>query len=181
MPKLTTPSLLVLTLALGTLAGCSSTPTAPVLNISAPSAKTSMMSVKSLNLKDKRANKSLSVINGVESPSDPQLSNKLQKWLNDSITINQNGRLNLDFNLLSYGSFIDQQTMQFTAESMMEWQVMITGENGYSWKKTYQTTINQEGPLKMGNDDIESHLNKMATKLLGITLNDGEFKGALSR
>ena len=168
-----------------TLTACSSSPTTPILNFASSQtsaqAKTSMMSVKQVRLMDQRQNKALSVINGVNSPVDPNLTNKLQNWLTSSIQTNPNGRLNIDINLLSYASYVNQATMNFTAESMMEWQVLVTGKDGYSWKKTYQTTINQEGPLKMGNSDIETHLNKMASKLLNMTLNDSDFKTALTQ
>ena len=188
MPKrVLTAQTLLLSLVM-TLTGCSSAPTTPVLSFKQQQVNnvtTSLMSVKEITLSDKRKNKALSVINGVNSPADPKLDDKLQYWLNSSIQTNPNGRLSLEVNLLSYASFVNQETMKFTAESMMEWQIKLKGENragaDYEWKKTYQTTINQDGPLKMGSSDIETHLNKMASKLLATTLNDPEFKKGLNQ
>lgn len=139
-----------------------------------------LMSVKKASVEDIRANKTLAVVNGEETPANPKLVSQLNTWLNDSVSVNPRGRLELKIKIINYATYVMQGTMQFEAESVMEWQVELTGKKGFSWIKKYQTTIKQDGPLNMDKSEIEIHLNKMANTLLSRTLEDPEFNTALS-
>jgi uncharacterized lipoprotein YajG len=140
----------------------------------------SLMSVKQAQVVDIRSEKTLAVVNGEKTPANPELESQLTKWLKNSVTVNPRGRLDLTIEIVNYATYIMQGTMQFEAESVMEWQVNLVGNNGFSWKKKYQTTIKQDGPMNMDKSEIEIHLNKMANTLLSRTLEDPEFNTALN-
>ncbi|MBU2882558.1 YajG family lipoprotein [Psychrosphaera sp. B3R10] len=165
---------------IGFLSACITPTSQPMLIFPDTIINKPMMSVKSATVVDSRSNKTLAVINKVDTPPNPNLESQLTTWLNDSVTVNPRGRLDFTVEILNYATYVMQGTMQFEAESVMEWQAKITGENGFSWIKNYQTTIKQDGPLNMDKSEIEIHLNKMANTLLSRTLEDPEFNAALS-
>ena len=161
--------------------GCTTSLNEPLLVFPEVAAKTPLMSVSSIKVNDLRDNKTLAIINGEAAPANPELTKVLTDWLNASIGTSPRGRLSMEVNLLSYASYVKQDAMHFTTESVMEWQVQINGPRGYNWNKPYQATINQTGAMAMSKREIEAHLNKMAATLLNRTLKDMEFKGALSQ
>lgn len=136
------------------------------------------MSVKSIQFNDLRTNKALAVINGDNLPLTKDLVSVMQDWLSSSIETNQNGTKELTVNLLSFGSFIKQETVSFSMESVLEWEFKLESKRG-SWTKSYQTTMSEEGPLSADNTIVERHLNKLATVLLEKSLNDPEFNKAI--
>ena len=162
------------------LNGCSTPLSAPMLIFPDVTGKTPLMSVRSIKVRDVRDNKALAVINGEAAPATPDLTTTLENWLNESISVNRNGRLSLDINIQNYASYVKQDAMHFNAESMMAWQVQLSDDKGFSWTKPYQSTINQTGAMTMSKREIEAHLNKMANNLLRETLKDPEFQSALS-
>ena len=125
------------------ISGCTTTLDKPMLVFPEVQNKTPLMSVNSVKLNDLRTKKTLAVINGEAAPSNPELAKNLTEWLNASIGTNPRGRLAMEVNLLNYTSYVKQDAMHFTTESVMEWQVAVLGPNGYSWKKPYQATMNQ--------------------------------------
>lgn len=170
----------ILALMVSLISACITPTNQPMLVFPDTIIQKPLMSVKRAKVVDVREDKSLAVVNGEKTPPNPNLETQLTKWLNKSVTVNPRGRLDLTINIVSYGTYVLQGTMQFEAESVMEWQVELTGKNGYSWKKKYQTTIKQDGPLNMDKSEIEIHLNKMANTLLSRTLEDPQFNQALT-
>lgn len=161
------------------LSGCASTNSSPV--IVAPQTldeKKELLSIKNIKLVDSRQNKALGTINGKALPINKDTLETLELWLNDSTTLNPFGSKTLQLDLQNYGSFIKQESMSFTIESVLNWQITLSTENK-TWKKSYQTTMTEQGPLSADNAIIEKHLNLLASKLLNKTFEDEEFNEAL--
>lgn len=161
------------------IVGCASTEQKPI--IIAPDAlasKVELMSVKEIAVVDERKVKALGIINGKSLPTNSLMVPSVKDWLTKSFTINPYGSKQLEVALVDYASHVKQETMTFNIESVLNWRVKLTDKNG-SWVKSYQSTINEEGPLTADNAIIEKHLNGLATKLLEKTLEDDEFKQAL--
>ncbi|MUH73059.1 YajG family lipoprotein [Psychrosphaera haliotis] len=70
--------------------------------------------------------------------------------------------------------------MSFESEAVLEWTVTLESANR-TWKKSYQTGINQDGPMKFSQEDVTKNMNLMLSTLLERTLQDEEFQKALSR
>lgn len=179
--KLAQTAFALMTLGAATflLGGCASTQDGPLLIAPEVQQQHRLMPVAEVKLVDKRTNKALAVINKQDKIEGDKLPAQLQNWLDNSIHTASLGRKTLNFNLLNYTSFISQETLSFTAESMMEWQVEIKSKNR-TWTKTYQSTINEEGPLKKDRSSIEATLKRMAHSLLQQTMTDPEFTQAIA-
>lgn len=161
-----------------TLVACATNVATPVIVAPTKSVEKELMSVKKITLVDKRSNPALAIVNGKNMPINKQLVSTLNNWLNDSIGTNRNGSKEMTISLISYASYVKQESFSFNLESVIEWQVKLDAENS-TWTKSYQTTMNEEGPLKADNSIIEKHLNKIAEKLLDRTLSDSEFEQAV--
>jgi uncharacterized lipoprotein YajG len=161
-----------------TLAACATNQSSPVVVSPKNVPEKELMTVKKVELVDLRKNKALAIVNGKNMSANTDFVTKLNTWLNNSIDTNPYGSKNITFNLLSYASYVKQESISFQLESVMEWQVKIDSKNT-SWTKSYQTTMQEEGPLMADNSIIEKHLNKLAEKLLNRSLNDGEFEQAV--
>lgn len=159
------------------LVACASNSVSPILVAPAKVKQKELMSVNKVTLVDTRKSPALAVVNGKEMPVSKQLVSKLNTWLNNSISTNPSGKKEMTINLLSYASYVKQESFSFNLESVIEWQVKLEGKSS-TWTKSYQTTMNEEGPLKADNSIIEKHLNKIAEKLLTRTLSDAEFEQA---
>lgn len=160
------------------ITACANNHTKPVVIAPEKTVNKQYMSIQSLTFKDKRTNKALAVINGKNQPLNKELINVMQEWLASSIEVNPNGSKSLTVNLLSFGSFIKQETVSFSMESVLEWELKLESKKG-SWTKSYQTTMNEEGPLTADNTIVERHLNKLTTVLLEQSLDDPEFNQAV--
>lgn len=172
--------LIIIALFAGLVSACITPTTEPMLVFPDTINSKQLMTVKQAKVTDSRSEKTLAVINGEKTPANPKLESQLTKWLNSSVTVNPRGRLDLEIKIVSYGTYVMQGTMQFEAESVLEWQVELTGKNGFTWLKKYQTMIKQDGPMNMDKSEIEIHLNKMANTLLSRVVEDPEFNAALN-
>lgn len=159
------------------LVACASTSLETIIVAPKTAKQQELMSVNKITLVDNRSRAALAVVNGKAMPVNKQVISKLNTWLNDSINTNQNGSKEMTVSLLSYASYVKQESFKFNLESVIEWQVKLESKNS-TWTKSYQTTMNEEGPLKADNSIIEKHLNKIAEKLLERTLADSEFNQA---
>ena len=159
------------------LVACASNSVSPIVVAPTKAKEKELMSVNKITLVDSRKSPALAIVNGKDMPVDKQVISKLNTWLNDSINTNQNGSKEMTISLLSYASYVKQESFSFNLESVIEWQVKLESKNS-TWTKSYQTTMNEEGPLKADNSIIEKHLNKIAEKLLDRTLADAEFTKA---
>ena len=168
--------LLILTVISG-LYACANQPK-PVVIAPEQTINKQYMSIKAIEFNDLRKDKALAVINGKGLPPTKELVAVMQQWLSSSIEVNQNGTKTLTVDLLSFGSFIKQETMSFSMESVLEWQLKLESKKG-SWTKSYQTTMTEEGPLTADNTIVERHLNKLTTILLEQSVNDPEFNQAI--
>lgn len=160
-----------------TLVACASHTTAPVIVAPAKSVEKQLMSVNKVVLVDKRSNPALAVVNGKAHPVNNKLVSTLNTWLNQAITTNVNGSKTMTVELVSYASYVKQESFSFNLESVIEWQVKLESKNR-TWTKSYQTTMNEQGPLQADNSIIEKHLNSIAAQLLKRTLSDSEFTQA---
>ena len=104
----------------------------------------------------------------------------LKPWLAQVIQTNPNAGKALTFNVLNAASYVKQYSMSYEAESIMEWQVRLENPTS-SWTKTYQTGINQSGPMLIEQDEVSNNLNSMLKTLLERTLKDPEFQKALNQ
>lgn len=161
-----------------TLVSCASSTATPVIVAPTKSIEKELMSVNNITLVDSRKSPALAVVNGKEQPVSKQLVSKLNAWLNDAIGTSPNGSKKMTVSLLSYASYVKQESLSFDLESVIEWQVKLESKNS-TWTKSYQTTMNEEGPLTADNSIIEKHLNQIAEKLLVRTLSDQEFEQAV--
>lgn len=161
-----------------TLVACASNVATPIIVAPVKSAKKELMSVSKVTLVDKRSAPALAIINGKKMPVNNQLTSILNTWLNESIGTAQYGSKEMTVSLMSYASYVKQESFSFNLESVIEWQVKLESKSG-TWTKSYQTTMNEEGPLKADNSIIEKHLNKIAEKLLERTVTDSEFEKAV--
>lgn len=168
---------LSLLLALTVTACATNAPTPIVIAPDASVAK-DLVKVVKIEVNDLRAKQPLAFINGKAMPMNNDLLPNLEKWLAKSIDTNPLGYKTLSVNLLSYASYIKQETVSFNIESVLEWQIKVESE-GTTWTKSYQSTINEEGPLSADNSIIEKHLNKLASSLLQRTLADPELEQAV--
>lgn len=169
---------LLILVVLGNLYACANNQPKPVVIAPEQTINKQLMSVKSINFADQRVKKALAVINGEQLPLTKNLNTVMQEWLASSIEINPNGTKALSVNLLTFGSFIKQETMSFSMESVLEWELKLESKKG-TWTKSYQTTMTEEGPLSADNTIVERHLNKLTTVLLEQSLNDPEFNQAI--
>jgi len=160
------------------LYACANNKAKPVVIAPEQTINKQYMSVKAVEFNDQRKNKALAVINGKSLPLTKDLPATMKEWLTNSIEVNQYGTKVLTVNLLSFGSFIKQETMSFSMESVLEWQLKLESKKG-SWTKSYQTTMTEEGPLSADNTIVERHLNQLTTVLLEQSLNDPEFNQAI--
>lgn len=160
-----------------TLVACATNVATPVIVAPTKSADKELMSVNKVTLVDKRSSPALAIVNGKAMPINQQLVSTLNTWLNDAIGTSPNGSKEMTISLISYASYVKQESFSFNLESVIEWQVKLESKNS-TWTKSYQTTMNEEGPLKADNSIIEKHLNKIAEKLLDRTLSDSEFEQA---
>lgn len=161
-----------------TLVACATNVATPVIVAPTKSTEKELMSVSKVALVDKRSSPALAIVNGESMPIDKQLVPTLNKWLNEAIGTSRNGSKEMTISLASYASYVKQESFSFNLESVIEWQVKVEGKNS-TWTKSYQTTMNEEGPLKADNSIIEKHLNRIAEKLLDRTLTDAEFEKAV--
>lgn len=169
--------LLILTV-ITSLYACTNNKAKPVVIAPEQTINKQFMSVKAIEFNDQRENKALAVINGNGLPLTNELPEIMKEWLSSSIEVNQNGTKVLTVNLLSFGSFIKQETVSFSMESVLEWQLKLESKKG-SWTKSYQTTMTEEGPLSADNTIVERHLNQLTSVLLEQSLNDPEFNQAI--
>lgn len=169
--------LLILTVVTGLFA-CANNKPKPVVIAPEQTINKQFMSIKAIEFNDLRKDKALAVINGKGLPPTKKLVSVMKEWLSSSIEVNQNGTKTLTVDLLTFGSFIKQETMSFSMESVLEWQLTLESKKG-SWSKSYQTTMAEEGPLSADNAIVERHLNKLTTVLLEQSLNDPEFNQAI--
>lgn len=141
-----------------------------------------LMTIKSASVVDTRTDKSLATINGEKTPANPNLEANLTNWLNKSIATNTRGYKHLEISLVNFSTYVMQGTMQFDAESVIEWQAKLTNlnDNG-TWQKSYQRSLKQDGLLNLSKAEIEGHLNKLAHQLLQDTVTDPEFKNAVGK
>lgn len=161
-----------------TLVACATNVATPILVAPVKSAKKELMSVSKINLVDKRSTSALAIVNGKKMPVNNKLNSILINWLNESIGTAKYGSKEMTISLMSYASYVKQESFSFSLESVIEWQVKLESKSG-TWTKSYQTTMNEEGPLKADNSIIEKHLNRIAEKLLDRTLSDSEFEQAV--
>lgn len=161
------------------LFGCASTEQKPIIvspdNLSE---KVELMSVKNVEVIDKRTKQALAFINNTPLPTNSLLIPTMQDWLGSSFTLNPYGSKTVTVELVDYASHVKQETMTFNLESVLSWKVIVSDEEG-TWAKTYQSSINEDGPLKADNAIIEKHLNALAITLLDKTVQDPAFKEAL--
>lgn len=141
---------------------------------------TLLMSIANINVNDLRAQKALAKVNSEYSMPVEDIAVYLKPWILESIKTNPNARKALTFDILTAASYVKQYSMSFEAESVMEWRVRIENPR-FSWVKTYQTGINQSGPMLLDQDEVTANLNTMVTTLLKRTLADPEFQKALSQ
>ncbi len=161
-----------------TLTACASNNVMPVLVSPEKAIEKQLLSVSEIEVIDSRSSPALAIINGKEMPTNKELISKLNTWLNDSIGTSRYGKKKMTISLLSYASYVKQESFSFNLESVIEWQVKLETKNS-TWTKSYQTTMNEEGPLQADNSIIEKHLNRIAEKLLVRTLSDSEFETAV--
>lgn len=161
-----------------TLVACATNVATPVIVAPTKSAEKELMSVKKITLVDQRSNPALAIVNGTNMPVNKELIPTLNNWLNDAIGTSRYGSKEMTVSLVSYASYVKQESFSFNLESVIEWRVKVESKNS-TWTKSYQTTMNEEGPLKADNSIIEKHLNKIAEKLLDRTLSDPEFEKAV--
>lgn len=137
------------------------------------------LSINNVAINDSRQNKVLVHING--KPQNNQMTNLavLSKTVKNTFITTLRGSKSVEFSVTDYGSYIDQQSVQFDIESILAWNVTITSKQGATWTKPFQTTLKQTGPLKANNDIVETHLNQLLETLLNRTLADAEFKKTL--
>ncbi|NVK24557.1 MAG: hypothetical protein HWE10_06495 [Gammaproteobacteria bacterium] len=158
-----------------TISACASNVQTPILVAPAVSMTKELIEVEKVEVIDLRAKAPLAFINGSPMPVSNNLLENLEMWLGKSIDTNPLGDKTLTVNLLSYASYVKQETVTFNIESVLEWQVKVESE-GSTWTKSFQSTINEEGPLQADNSIIEKHLNKLAENLLKRTLSDAELE-----
>ena len=161
-----------------TLTACATNVPTPIVIAPSAGVAKDLVKVVKIEVNDLRAKKPLAFINKKAMPMNDTLVPNLEKWLAKSIDTNPLGYKTLSVNLLSYASYIKQETVSFNIESVLEWQIKVESE-GKTWTKSYQSTINEEGPLLADNSIIEKHLNKLATTLLKRTLSDPELEQAV--
>jgi len=160
-----------------TVASCSNTNVAPVVLSPADVAEKELMSISKVELLDQRQSSALAVVNGKAMPVNDNFLPTLNTWLNKAIDTSPYGSKKMTISLITYASYVKQESFSFNLESVIEWQVKLEAKNS-TWTKSYQTTMNEEGPLQADNSIIEKHLNKIAEKLLIRTLSDKEFEQA---
>lgn len=174
-----TRTLFIVTLATALLTGCATPLNKPI--IIAPQSldeQKELLSLKTINVVDERAVKSLALVNGKPLPKNSLLVPSLTDWFEASTVTNPYGSKALTVTLLNYASFVKQESMSFTIESVLEWRITLEEKNK-TWSKSYQTSMAEQGPLQADNAIIEKHLNTLAENLLNVTLNDPEFNNAL--
>lgn len=160
------------------VAACATNQATPVVISPSNLAEKELMSVKKVEVVDLRKNPALAIVNGNNMPINNDLLPTLNAWLNASIDTNPYGSKEIIVNLISYASYVKQDSFSFNLESVLEWQIQINHKTG-SWTKSFQTTMKEEGPLQADNSIIEKHLNKLAEKLLERSLSDEEFEQAV--
>lgn len=139
-----------------------------------------LMSVANINVNDLRSQKALARVNSDYTMVVEDITTYLKPWLQKAIKTNPNARKALTFNITNAASYVKQYSMSYEAESIMEWQVKLENPN-FSWVKSYQTGINQTGPMLLEQDEVTKNLNSMVKTLLARTLSDPEFQKALSQ
>jgi uncharacterized lipoprotein YajG len=162
-----------------TLLGCSSTPEEPITIKPLLAKPQLLMSVGSLDVIDKRKQKALALINKEPQMPVDDLAVMVSPWLKQAILTNTTGRNKLSFEITDATAYVTQYSMSFKSESVVAWQVTISSPKK-TWSKSYQTGINQDGPLQMSQQDIAKNFNVMLMTLLDRTLRDPEFQTALS-
>lgn len=139
-----------------------------------------LMSVKDINISDSRQNKAMAMVNSSEFMQVNNIANLIRPWLTSSLQTSPNGRNQLNFDITTATSYIKQYAMTFESEAILEWKVTVSSPQR-TWTKSYQTGINQEGPMKFDQEDVTKNMNIMLSTLLERTLQDDEFQKALSR
>ena len=139
-----------------------------------------LMSVKNITVSDSRAQQAMAMVNSSEFMEVTNISKLITPWLQNSLKTSSNGRNNLNFDITTATSYIKQYAMSFESEAVLEWTVTLESASR-TWKKSYQTGINQDGPMKFSQEDVTKNMNLMLTTLLERTLQDDEFQKALSR
>ena len=139
-----------------------------------------LMSVGTLAVKDARLQKALAIINKTEAMPVDDVARLIEPWLKNSIKTNPNGRKKLTFNITNATRYIKQYAMTFESEAVLEWLVEIESKNS-TWKKSYQTGINQNGPLTLDQEEVTKNINLMLITLYDRTMRDPEFQKALSQ
>ena len=157
------------------LTACAANKPQPVIIAPEVTVNKDLVNVLKVEVNDLRKQNPLAFVNGKAKPMNKDLIPNLELWLQQSIDTNPYGSKVMSINLLSYASYIKQETMTFTIESVLEWQIKVESEQK-TWVKSYQSTINEEGPLTADNSIIEKHLNKLASQLLERSLSDQEFE-----
>lgn len=160
------------------LSACASQAPTPVIIAPKATNTQDLMSVNKIDVIDLRKNPALAIINGKNMPINNDLIPNLKSWLNRSLDTNPYGSKTITFNILSYASYVKQETVSFTLESVMEWQVQVDSDSKV-WKKSFQSTIKEEGPLIADNSIVEKHLNKLAETLLDRSVKDHDFQQAV--
>lgn len=163
------------------ISACTTRTDSPMFVFPSSEALYQLPQVSQVQLLDVRENKTLAKINHRTTPPSEELQNNLNTWLNTSIDTSKNGHIEIDFELLSFASYTLQGTMQFETEAIMEWQVYMSWENGATWRKSFQVSMNAEGAMNLEKKQIEGHLNRLANRLLDVTMQDPEFQQALNR
>ncbi|WP_210560252.1 YajG family lipoprotein [Psychrosphaera aestuarii] len=139
-----------------------------------------LMSVKDINISDSRENKAMAMVNSSEFMQVNNIANLIRPWLTSSLQTSPNGRNKLNFDITTATSYIKQYAMTFESEAVLEWKVTVSSPQR-TWTKSYQTGINQDGPMKFDQEDVTKNMNIMLSTLLERTLQDDEFQKALSR
>lgn len=150
----------------------------PIIVAPEQASQKELMSISKVSIVDARPSPSLAFINGKATPINKELISGLNNWLRKSVITSRLGSKEMTVSLLSYASYIDQESFSFNMDSVIEWQVKLES-NTSTWTKSYQTTMKEEGPLQADNSIIEKHLNKIAEQLLARTLSDPEFEKAV--
>lgn len=161
------------------ISACSAPKHSPLILSPSTNVPAKALPVTSVVFKDQRLSPSLAIVNEEAYPADISFSEGFEKWLNKRILISPQSQTDMKFNLMSYVSHINQNPFKHESESIIEWQVVLTSADTV-WKKTYQTSVNQKGALKLDKAKIESILSNLADKLLTQTLNDSQFQQALA-
>lgn len=162
------------------LMACASKPTGKVLIEPLRAEPKLLMSVKALELKDLRQQRAMAVINSEANMRVKNLADMINPWLQESVLTSPAGRNTMTVEILNATTYVTQYSMSFESEAVVEWRVTLKSKTK-TWTKTYQTGINEDGPLQMSQEKITQNMNVMFLTLLDRTLRDPEFKSALSQ